>query len=123
MLKEFVWFDFFRPTDEFKEFLESIGYGSHPTMFFYLSDLNFDERVVEYVKNHINFRGHSMKGRETSERLIGFYGTATVLEVETDQKWHIRYKNDDTPYVEYLAVKTDNYGFTRVIGSQFYSLN
>lgn len=108
MEREFVWVDgAFLPDAEFNSFLKSIGYVNLDLLSF---DCLFDERVVEYVKAHTNLWGNRMKGAKSSFYKIGFAGAASVLKVDTDRKWTIKYRNDDSPYVAYVEESVNKYG-------------
>lgn len=107
-IKECVVFDGFCPTDDFMPlYLEANCL---------CREYTFDERVVQYVKDHSNWHAwnkakYAMRGRPTMERKIGFAGAATVIEVDVDRPWTIKYLNGDVPYAAYLRFETneDNY--------------
>lgn len=120
MKKKFVYFSrAFEPDEEFTKFCADIGCEKHLMAIRLIGfnsicaspeveDFVFNPAVVEYVENHVNFRG-SMKGKADWHFRIGFAGTATVLEAETDADWHIHLNNIDEPSVKYvLSMRTKN---------------
>ena len=79
--------------------------------------MNFDPEIVQYIKDHADWHAYgevryAMKGAPTYEFKIGFAGTATVIEVDIDRKWMIRYSHCDTPYPVYIEEKTNEYNYT-----------
>ena len=105
-IKECVVFDGFYPTDDFMPlYLEA----NCPC-----KQYTFDERIVQYVKDHNNWHSwdkakYAIKGRPTIERKVGFAGTATVIEVDVDRPWTIKFSNGDVPYAAYFKTNEDNY--------------
>lgn len=52
--------------------------------------MSFDPRIVQYVKDHNDWHAwdkaeYAMRGAPSSRFKIGFAGTATVIEVDTDK--------------------------------------
>lgn len=78
-------------------------------------EMSFDPRIVQYVKDHNNWHAwdkaeYAMRGAPSSRFKIGFAGTATVIEVDTDKMWYIRHSNGDVPYPAYVKVEKSKYG-------------
>ena len=115
-VKECVIFDsFFKAPEEFEEFYRQRGY-TGIEMYLY-GKMNFDPEIVQYVKDHADWHAYgetkyAMKGAPSYDFKIGFAGTATVIEVDIDRKWMIRYSHCDTPYPVYVEEKTNEYNYT-----------
>lgn len=108
-----VWDHFFAPPQEFKEFVESLGYKIIASRF--VDDVNFDPRVIQYVKEHSNWHAwdkckYAMRGAPSSDFKIGFAGAAFVVVVDTDRQWTLGYHNGDVPYVKYVIPHVSKYG-------------
>jgi hypothetical protein len=108
-----VWDPFFVPPQEFKEFVESFGY--RIVAFRFVDDVNFDPRVVQYVKEHSNWHAwdkckYAMRGAPSSDFKIGFAGAAFVVVVDTDIPWTLGYHNGGVPYVKYIIPYVSKYG-------------
>lgn len=119
-IKECVIFDrHFIPPQEFKEFYESIGYLDYDVGM--SEDMSFDPRIVQYIKNHNNWHAwdkakYAMCGAPSSQFKIGFAGAATVIEVDVDKTWTIRYSNGDVPYPSYVKIEKSKYGRIEIKG-------
>lgn len=113
MKKEFIYFNtFFEPTEDFKNFYESIGYTKNDII--KTSDAWFDDRIVKYVKEHLNyepwnFDGKAMKGAKDFRFRIGFAGAAYPMIVDVDRPWKIIFQNNDAPIVKYITMITDKF--------------
>ena len=114
MEKEFIYFNtFFEPTEDFKKFYESIGYTKSDII--NSSDAWFDDRIVKYVKEHLdhemwNFNGRIMRGANDYNFRIGFAGAAYPMVVDTDRPWRVTLNNDGGPVVKYIRVSVDKFG-------------
>ena len=117
MEKEFIYFNtFFEPTEDFKNFYESIGYTKDDII--NSSDAWFDDRIVKYVKEHLNhemwnFNGKIMEGAKDYRFRIGFAGAAYPMVVDTDRPWRVTLNNDGSPAVKYIVMTTDKFGQAR----------
>lgn len=114
MKKEFIYFNtFFEPAEDFKNFYESIGYTKSDII--NSPDAWFDERIVKYVKEHLNremwnFNGKIMEGAKDYRFRIGFAGAAYPMVVDTDRPWRVTLNNDGGPVVKYIRVSVDKFG-------------
>lgn len=119
-IKECVVFDaWFVPPEEFREFFEQRGY--QPCDMLQFGKMNFDPEIVQYIKDHANWHAwdkmkYSMKGAHSSDFKIGFAGAATIIEVDVDRPWGIKYSNGDVPYPIYYAIRSNEYNYTNVVG-------
>ena len=111
-----VWSACFVPSEDFLEYIESLGYNIHDFIRFgVVGEMNFDPEIVQYVKDHADWNAwgdveYAMKGTPSSEFKIGFLGAAYILEIDTDKTWQIRLNDRDVPYVKYITVKKTEYG-------------
>lgn len=118
-IKECVIFDtWFVPPEEFREFFEQRGYQSCDM--FQLGKMNFDPEIVQYIKDHANWHAwdkakYSMKGAPSCDFKIGFAGAATIIEVDTDRPWCVKYSNGDIPYPVYAYIRTNEYNYTNIV--------
>ena len=112
MKKVVLMSNFFEAPDEFITYIKSLGYDSYD----YRKNfkLMFDERVIDFVeKRTTNIMNRKVyKGKESYKYKIGFAGLAVVKEVDTSKKWIIDYDNLDIPCIQYVDIKTNEYGFT-----------
>lgn len=106
----------FIPDERFKEFIETIGYGETDVLVNRITPgaINFDSRVIKYVKEHSNWHGwdkveYSMKGASSTMYRIGFAGTATIVEVDTDLPWTVGWDDVDNPFIKYIRHNKYNY--------------
>ena len=112
MIEKFVYFNNdYKPDENFIEFCNDLGYKN---IFDIISETNcnianpiienfiFDEKIVKYVEDHStkNDNFTRMKGAITSKRLIGFYGFAYILQVDTSTSWEI-IKSTGIPEIKY----------------------
>lgn len=115
-IKEVVIFDScFEPTKEFEDFCKECGY-SCPIMFMKagVTSFNIDSNIVQYVKDHINWGTNGMKGARSFHYKIGFAGVATLIKVDIDRKWGIKYDNRDSPYPVYLNIHPNSINYTYI---------
>ena len=118
-IRECVVFDhWFVPPEEFREFFEQRGYQSSDML--QNGKMNFDPEIVQYIKDHANWHSwdkakYSMKGARSSDFKIVFAGAATIIEVDTDRPWGIKYSNGDVPFPIYYAIRTNEYNYTNVV--------
>ena len=119
-IKECVVFDaWFVPPEEFREFFEQRGY--QPCDMLQFGKMNFNPEIVQYIKDHANWHAwdkmkYSMKGARSSDFKIGFAGAATIIEVDIDRPWGIKYSNGDVPYPIYYVIRSNEYNYTNVEG-------
>ena len=112
-IKECVIFDaYFKPTEEFEKFYTELGYTIYD--FYKFGDANFDNRIISYIKEYSDWRSdgevrYALKGAESHLFKIGFSGLASVLEVDIDRPWVIKYTSRDTPYVDYVKLEVNSY--------------
>lgn len=122
--REFVYFShWYTPTQDFKDFLTSID-RSADEISSTVTDLNFLPEVIQYVKDHDNWAYYqskrfpapiaSMRGDRSSFYKIGFSGVADVLKVDTDRKWIVKFYSGDMPYVAYVEVDVNEYGYCTI---------
>ena len=114
----------FLPDTDFENFIVDCGYTvvNIVSTYFQISDINFDERVITYVKEHSNYVPYChkdaivLKGKPTYTRKIGFLGTAVLLEVDTNKTWTITYDHrDDHPIIKYQKVMVSPYGQIKLV--------
>ena len=116
MIREMILFcGGFQPDEDFKNFIESCHYTDIDlfSSMLQISTINFDERIINYVKENANFSPifHKdaivLKGKPTHLHL----GTAVLLKVDTNKTWSIKYDNrDDHPFIQYQKVIISPYG-------------
>ena len=120
MIEEFVYFTkSFEPANEFKTFCDSLGYNtifSRKLNNFVDSEVEkfiFDNRIVNFVKNHSNYKEKSMKGNISNRYKIGYAGIAYIISVDTSKKWIIAY-NSSIPNIKYITAQSTNKGYTYI---------
>lgn len=114
MLKKMVIFSMWNPTDEFLNFIKSLGYENYKDF-----DCMFDERVVKFVEEHYDYcierngvEYKRYKGREDHNFRVGYCGAAHVVEVDTSKTWRISESSYPTigfPIIEYIDVNINKY--------------
>lgn len=120
MIEEFVYFTkSFEPTDEFKTFCDNLGYNTifsrklNNFVDLEVEKFVFDNRIVNFVKNHINYQDKAMKGNISNRYKIGYAGIAYIISVDTSKKWIIAY-NSSTPNIKYITTQSTNKGYTYI---------
>lgn len=108
-----IWPVHFKPTYEFNKFITSLGYNHIP--YKALSQINFDPRVIHYVKEHSDWNAwgyvdFAMRGQPSDKFVIGFCGAAYILEVDDDKTWIIRWRQCGVPFIRYITLHHTSYG-------------
>lgn len=67
---------------------------------------------IRGIKRNIQWR---VRGARSSDFKIGFAGAATIIEVNTDRPWGIKYSNGDVPFPVYYVIRTSEYNYTNVV--------
>lgn len=117
-IKEVIIFDrCFVPTMEFADYCMKKGYDI--TSFFGITPMCLDPDIIQYIKEHSDWHAwgrakYSMRGAESTKFLVGFAGKATIIEVDVDRKWNIKYDNGDVPYPVYISLDVDEFNHTSV---------
>ena len=111
-----ILFDYyFEAPDELNEFCKNIGYENpkYSTNF----DLMFDQRVVEFCEQRLSslWNEKVYKGKETYKFRIGFAGAGYIRDIDTTRKWRIKRTGIDTPIIDYVDIKINDYGYISVI--------
>lgn len=78
----------------------------------------FDEKVVSYVKSHVNYALDSsptMRGECNNDYGLNFFGYITPLKVDTSRLWTITYNTLNIPRVVYLHLYKNKYGYTHCL--------
>lgn len=117
MIEKFVYFTkSFEPTNDFKQFCESLGY-----IDIFSKKLNnitdtqietfvFDKRIVEYIESHKDFQDKAMKGNISNKYKIGYAGLAYIVSVDTSKLWQVSYIGS-TPVAKYVNYKHTSKGY------------
>ncbi len=116
MKKAVIFSSWFEPPMEFVEFCNSIGC-SFSRVVFSDSGITFDPRIVEFCEKYAEGRAGEKvyKGRKTAQYKCGFAGGGYIREIDTAKRWRLAYNNCDAPEIEYIDVRTNEYGFTKVV--------
>lgn len=106
---------FFKPTDELRDFCESIGYKNPDFSNDY--DLMFDSRVVEFCEKRASFFwGEKVyKGKEDYNYRVGFAGAGYFRDVDTTKKWKLGRNHVDSLVVDYVDVCVNGYGHISLV--------
>lgn len=117
-IKEVIIFDgCFVPTIDFADYCIKKGYRAID--FIGVSSMCFDPDIIQYVKEHSDWHAwgkakYSMRGAKSTKFRIGFAGAATIIEVDIDRKWNIRYSNGGVPYPVYISFETNDFNYTTI---------
>lgn len=120
MIEKFVYFTRgFEPTNDFKQFCESLGYIDIFSK--HLNNLTenqieifvFDKRIVEYIESHKDFQNKAMKGNISYKYKIGYAGLAYIVSVDTSKLWQISYIGS-TPTVKYINIRHTSKGYAYI---------
>ncbi len=112
-----VFSNVYLPDENFRKFYERLGYTEIDRTF---GKMSFDPRIIQYIKDNSNWHSYgeaqySIRGAKTSLFKIGFAGAATIITVDTEKQWVIRYSNGDTPYPLYVEMKVNEYGYSQMM--------
>lgn len=114
MQKVLLMSNVFEAPDEFIKYIKSLGYNSYD----YKKNfkLMFDEKVINFVeKRTTEFMNKKIyKGKKSYEYRIGFAGLAVVKEVDTSKEWIISYDNLDIPFIQYIDLNINEYGYVKL---------
>lgn len=111
----------FQPTDEFLEFLKSIGIDWNTSL--PVDDIMFNEQIIEYIEEHKSWENRvSIIGKKSLREKAGYRGTISVLDVEDASKpWTVIYTNG-MPTVRYPVTIMGKNNYCQVMFSRKPSL-
>ena len=111
----------YAPTDEFLEFLKSIGIEWDKAL--PVDDIMFNEQIIKYIEEHKSWENRTaMMGRKSLREKAGYLGTISVLNVEDASKpWTVIYTNG-TPTVRYPVTIMGKNNYCQVMFSRKPSL-
>lgn len=113
-MRAIIFGDWFEAPDELSEFVKSLGYDFFDCRNF---DIMFDPRVVEFCEQRLSPLWDEMvyKGKESDKFKCGFAGAGYMRDIDISRKWNIRYNNVDAPRINYVDVRSNDYGYTILV--------
>lgn len=119
-MRAIIFSQYFEAPDELMEFCNNIGYTGSRYSYSSNYDMMFDERVVEFCEQRLSrlWDEKVYRGRESYKFRCGFAGAGYIREVDTTQKWRLKYNNVDAPIIDYVDIHINDYGYTTVVSKK-----